>query len=81
MKGTACALFGVATHHRLVTGVMVITGAITLVTWLVVLATYSYMRTNGSEAPKQDAVGVSSRQGGYDVRFVGVYFVVFPSRM
>ena len=65
MKGTARALFGVATRHRLVTehdthnrGAMLITGAVTLVKWPVTLVTCSYMyiRTKGSEATEQDAV-------------------------
>ena len=71
MKGTECALFGVATCHRLVIGrdtrnrgVMLITGAVTLVTWLVMLITCLYMRRNAGEAPGQDAVAVSWRQGG-----------------
>ena len=48
-------------------GVMLITGAVTLVTWRVMLVTRSYMRKNGVKAPGQDAVhaiGVSWRQGG-----------------
>ena len=71
MKGIACALFGVATHHRLITGcdtrnrgVMLITGAVTLVTWLDTLVTRSYMLINGGEAHGQDTVRVSWRQGG-----------------
>ena len=63
MKGTACALFGLATRHRLVTGrdtrnrgVMLTTGMVTLVTWLVTLITCSYKRKNGGEAPGHDAV-------------------------
>ena len=70
MKGTAHALFGVAKCHRLITGhdtrnkgMMLITGTVTLVTWLVTLVTCSYMRKNGSEAPGQDAVGMSWSQG------------------
>ena len=38
-------------------GVMLITGAVTLVTWPVTLVTRSYMCKNGGEAPGQDAVG------------------------
>ena len=71
MKCTAHALFGVATSHRFVTGchtcnrgVMLITGAVTLVAWLVALVTRPYMRKNGSEDPGQDAVGASWKQGG-----------------
>ena len=71
MKGTARALFGVGTRHRLVTGqdthnrgVMHITGVVILVTWLVTITTYLYMCKNGGDAPEQDAVGASWRQGG-----------------
>ena len=63
MKGTTPALFGVAKRHRLITGrnthnrgLMLITGAVTLVTWPVTLVTRLYMRKNGGEAPGQDAV-------------------------
>ena len=48
MKGTAHALFGVAMQHRLITGhdtrnkgVMLITGAVTLVKWPVTLVTHA----------------------------------------
>ena len=43
---------------------MLITGAAKLVTWPVTLATRSYMRKNGGEAPGKDTVGASWRQGG-----------------
>ena len=43
---------------------MLITGVVTIVTWLVMLVTGSYMRKNGSEVPVQDAVRASWRQGG-----------------
>ena len=63
MKGTACAIFVVATRHRLVTGndnrnrgMMLIIGAVTLITWPVILVTCSYMHKNAGEAPGQDAV-------------------------
>ena len=69
MKSTARASFRVATCHRLVTGhdtrnrgVMLITGAVTLVTWPVMLVTHSYMRKNGGEAPGLDAVGTTWTQ-------------------
>ena len=42
---------------------MLITGTVMLVTWSVTLLTRSYMRKNGSESPRQDAVGASWRQG------------------
>ena len=45
-------------------GVVLITGVVTLVTWPGTLLTRSYMRENGGEAPEQDAVGASWRQGG-----------------
>ena len=68
MKGTALVLFGVAMHHRLITGretpnrgVMLITRVVTLVTWPVKLITHSYMRKRGNEAPGQGAVGASWR--------------------
>ena len=38
---------------------MLITGAVTLITWLDTLGTRSYMRKHGGEAPGQDAVGAS----------------------
>ena len=51
MKGTAHALFGVGMCNTLITvygtrnrGVMLITGVITLETWLVTLVKRSYMR-------------------------------------
>ena len=40
-------------------GVMLTTGAVTLITWAFGLETRSYMPKNGSEAPGQDAVGAS----------------------
>ena len=50
MKGMARALLGVAMGHRLITGhdtrnrgMMLITGAVKLVTWPVTLATCLYM--------------------------------------
>ena len=61
-------------------GVMLITGAVKLVTWPVTLVTDSYMCKNGGEAPEQDTVGASWRQGGRDVQSVGVYLMAFPSR-
>ena len=77
MKGTAHVLFYVTmrvvvtgvwsslqlrgAHNR---GVMLITGAVMLVTWPGMLLTCSYMCKNGGEAPEQDAVGASWRQGG-----------------
>ena len=42
---------------------MLITRAVTLVAWPVMLVTRSYMSKNGGEAPGQDAVGASWRQG------------------
>ena len=43
---------------------MLITGEVILVTWLVMLVTCLYIRKIDGEAPGQDALGVSSRQGG-----------------
>ena len=65
----AYTLFGVVTCHRLIIGrhnrgVLLITGAVTLVTWPDTLVTRSYMHKNGGEAPGQDTVGASRRQGG-----------------
>ena len=59
---------------------MLITRAVMLVTWPVMLVTHLYMRKNGGEAPGQDAVGASWRQGSRDVQSVNVYLMAFPSR-
>ena len=74
MKGTACALLWVVTHHRLVTGhdthnkdVMLITGAITLGAWPVTLVSRSYMHKNGGKAFGQHAVEASWTQRGWKV--------------
>ena len=64
MKGTARASFGVATCHRLVTGHDNFNRGVMLITEAATLITCSYMRKNGGEAPRQDAVGTSLRQGG-----------------
>ena len=55
-------------------GVMLITGAVTLVTWLVTLVTCSYMyiRKMGGEDLGQDAAGASWKHGGGDVPSVGI---------
>ena len=58
---------------------MLITGVVTFVTWPVTLATHSYMYKNGGEAPGQDAVGASWKQGDWDVEFVDVYLMAYPS--
>ena len=42
---------------------MLITGVVTFVTWPVTLVTRSYTLKNGGEAPGQDAVGASWKQG------------------
>ena len=52
-----------------------ITEAIMLVKWEVTLVTRSYMHKNGGKVPGQGAVGTSWRQGGLDVRSVGIYFM------
>ena len=93
MKGTACALFGVATYHSSWQGVTLVTGvwfsqqgrdaynrgdqACNMAGYAL---TYSHMHKNGSEAPGQDAVGVSWRQGNWDVRSVCFFLMAFPSR-
>ena len=67
MKGIVDVLFcGTMQHtsgHACNRGVMLITGAVMLVTWPVTLVTHSYLRKNGKEAPGEDAVRASLRQG------------------
>ena len=58
---------------------MLPTGVVMLVTWPVTLITCSYMCKNGSEAPGQDTVGASWRQGSRGVWSIGVYLMASPS--
>ena len=54
----------VPSGHARSRGVMLITGAVTLVTWPLTFGTRSYMLKNGGDAPGEDGVRRSWRQSG-----------------